>query len=153
YDNGSFSAIFTVPSSVAGDHVVSATDGISIANAVFTLESETPLIPVPLLPEVAATAKKTAHFDWEDVTDPSGVTYVLQIASDDGFGSVILEKNNLADSEYTLTEEEKLGSTENKASYYWRVRAIDGAFNGSEWTTPRSCYVGFSWFSMPAWST
>lgn len=152
--NGNFFSVpFTVPPSLAGSHTVTATDDTNSVTSVFTMESEAPLMPALMLPKVAATAEAETYFDWQDVTDPSGITYVLQIGADGDFATIVLEKKELADSEYTLTEEEKLESTEKEAPYYWRVKAIDGAFNESEWTTSRSFYVGFSWTSMPTWAT
>ena len=152
-NNGNFSATFTVPPSVAGSHAITTTDGTNSVTSVFSMESEAPLMPVPLLPEVATTAEAKTYLDWEDVIDPSGITYVLQIGTDSDFTTIILEKKGLTDSEYNLTQEEKLESTGKETPYYWRVKAIDGAFNESEWTTPKSFYVGFSWTSIPPWAT
>ena len=150
--SGAFSAVFSVPPSVAGSHAVTASDNINAVQTTFVMESEAPLMPAPRLPKVAATAAAKAHFDWEDVEDPSGVTYTLQVALDADFTTIVLAKEGLPDSEYTLTEEEKLESTEKEAPYYWRVKAVDGASNESEWITPRSFYVGFSWRSIPSWA-
>ncbi len=149
--NGSFSAAFTAPPSVAGSHAVTATDETNTVTSVFTMESETPLMPVLLLPEVAAEADTQEYFNWTDVTDPSSVTYILQVGTDCDFATIALEKRGLTDSEYTLNEEEKLEPTEKKTPYYWRVKAIDGAFNESEWTPPGLFYVGFFWTPMPDW--
>ena len=110
-------------------------------------------MPMLLLPEVVTTREAETYFDWEEVTDPSGVTYTLQIASDEDFTSIVLEKKDLTNSEYTLTEEEKLEPGDKKAIYYWRVKAIDGASNESGWTTPGSFLVGFAFaFDMPNWA-
>jgi hypothetical protein len=148
---GNFWKNFTVPPGVAGDRVITATDGTSTVTATFIIESQAPTMPVPLLPEVASTAAAKTYFDWEDVSDPSGVSYSLQVASDADFTNILLEREGLSLSEYTLATNEKLESTEKEAPYYWRVKAVDGAFNESEWTYPRLFYVGFSWTSMPDW--
>jgi hypothetical protein len=95
------------------------------------MESEAPPMPMLLLPEVATTTEAEAYFDWEDVKDLSGVTYTLQIASDKDFTTIVLEKKGLTNSEYTITEEEKLEPAE-KEAYYWRVKAVDSAFNESK---------------------
>jgi len=149
--DGDFLMTFTVPPSVAGSHTVSAADETNVATSVFTMESEAPPMPVPLLPRVATTTKARAYFDWESVTDPSGITYILQIGSDADFTTIVLEKEDLPDSEYTITEQERLQSTERQTPYYWRVRAVDGALNKSQWTPPGPFYVGFSWTSIPGW--
>ena len=95
-------------------------------------------------------AESQAFFDWDDVTDPSlPVTYTLQIANNESFTDA-WEKTELAESTYTLTKEEKLESTKKEAPYYWRVRAIDGAENASDWTVPGSFHVGFT-FEFSGW--
>ena len=147
---GNFMASFTVPPSAAGSHVITATDGTSMLSSTFIMESQPPPVPVPLLPEIAGTVAAEAYFDWEEVTDPSGVSYTLQVASDADFTTIVLEKEDLLHSEYTLTEEEKLELTDKKA-YYWRVKAGDGAFNEGGWSPPGLFYVGSSLTSMPGW--
>lgn len=147
---GKFTATFNAPKSVRGAHAVTATDGVSTVSATFTMESTPPPAPQPLLPLSGAKAKSTPTFDWQDVTDPSGVTYTLQIAKDNNFSSMVLEKTGLTQSTYTLTKAEKLQSTPKDAPYYWRVRAVDGASNASVFTTPGTFLVGFT-FSLTGW--
>ena len=95
-------------------------------------------------------AASQTYFDWENVTDPSGVTYDLQIAIDGEFttSAMVLEKTGLTDSEYTLTKEEALESRSEEEPYHWRVRATDGASNASAWTGTGEFSVGFAW---PDW--
>lgn len=150
-DNGAFSVIFNVPPSIGGNHTITITDGTSTIKYIFTVESIAPPMPVLLLPEDASKAEAEVYFDWEDVDDPSGVTYTLQITTDADFSTIVLEKEGLTDSEYFITEEEELQTTLKEAPYYWRVKAVDGAFNESKWSTPRSLYVGSS-FTMPSWA-
>jgi hypothetical protein len=145
--NGNFTTLFIVPPSIAGSHVIEATDGATTAAATFVMESAVPLVPVPQLPEVAGTAEEKARFDWGDVTDPSGVSYTLQVASNVDFNNIVVEKENLPLSEYTLTEGEKLAPAGQKA-YYWRVKAVDGASNDGGWSTVGLFYVGFSRTAM-----
>ncbi len=147
--NGAFSATFKVPPSQYGEHTITASDGTTTKQFTFIMESTPPSIPAPLKPEMGIKAKAEAYFDWGDVTDTSGVTYTLQIASDEDFTSIVLEKKDLTDSEYTITKEEKLESVSKKAPYYWRVKAIDGASNEGQWTGAGSFYVGFQW---PQWA-
>lgn len=149
-DNGAFSIAFNVPASIGGNHIITITDGINTIKRIFTMESEAPPIPALLLPEDASKAEAEACFDWEDIDDPSGVSYTLQITSDTDFAAIILEKGDLTYSNYFITKVEKLPPTIKEAPYYWRVKAIDGASNESEWSTPRSFYVGSS-FTMPSW--
>ncbi len=114
-----------------------------------------PPTPVPLLPANATTVETETHFVGEGVTDPSGATCTLQIASDASFTSdnstsLVLESSNLTATEYTLTLEEKLGSTKKRVSYYWRVRAIDKASNIGGWSTVQEFHIGFS-LPMSPW--
>ena len=72
----------------------------------------------------------TPILDWSDVSDPSGVTYSLSIATDNGFTSIVLQKTDLAASSYEITLDEALTN----GTYYWRVQAADGANNASDWS-------------------
>ncbi len=148
---GTFSIIVTIPPSVGGNHIITVTDGYTTKQVLFVMESEAPPVPVPLLPETETKAEGQTYFDWEDVTDPSGVTYTLQVATDAAFTSLVLKKKGLTVSDYTITEEEKLKSVKKKEPYYWRVRALDGASNESEWSTPRPFWVGIL-FIMHDWA-
>jgi hypothetical protein len=151
-ESRNFAATFTVPPSAPGSHTVVAGDGANSVSAVFTMEAERPLTPVLLLPAFAATAEPETHFDWDDVTDPSGISYLLQVATDSSFSSVVLGKIGLSDSEYTLVGEERLAPNEEGSSYYWRVKAVDGTSSESDWTAPRSFYVGASHgVTLPGW--
>ena len=149
--NGAFSIIFNVPASIGGNHTVTSTDGISTIKHIFTVESTAPPTPALFLPEDASESEAEIYFDWEDVEDPSGVTYTLQVASDVDFDAIVLQKEGLTQSEYFVTEGEELLPTKKEAPYYWRVKAVDGAFNESQWPTPMSLYVGSS-FTLPGWA-
>ena len=151
--DGAFSATFNAPASKGGAHTITAADGTVTMTATFTMESTAPPIPAPLLPLDGDKAKSQAFFDWKDVDDFSlPVTYTFQIATDDEFteDSIVLKKEGLTDSEYTIAKEEKLESTKKEAPYSWRVKAIDGASNESEWSGAGSFYVGFV-FEMSSW--
>ncbi len=140
--NGAFRVTFRVPVSKFGNHTITVSDGVSTRQLVFAVEWEAPPAPVPLLPASAGEASAVAYLDWKDVDDPSlPVTYSFQVASDKNFASIVLEGKGLTESEYALTEKEKLAAVKKEAPYYWRVKAIDGAANESEWSTPWSFYV------------
>jgi len=147
-DEGTFSAHFNVPKSSHGDHSITATDGINTIKFIFTMESTPPPVPQLLLPEDADKIEAQIYLDWGDVEDPSSVTYTFQIASDADFTKVVLTKNGLTASEYTLTNDEKLAQNTTGLLYYWRVSAIDGASNESEWSASRS-FVGPTPPSVP----
>jgi len=149
--DGSFSASFKIPESEAGEHTITASDGINSLEVAFFMESEAPAIPQPLLPAIDTKPEHPITFKWQDVTDASGVTYTLQVAKDKNFASIVLEKEGLTQPEYTLTEDEGLGSTKKDAPYWWRVMAIDGASNMSGWSAAKSFTVGFV-LTIPNWT-
>ncbi len=150
--HGKFTLPFTVPASKYGSHTITATDGTSTENTAFTMESNKPAVPVPVAPEPGIKAKPQVIFDWNDVDDPSGVAYNLEIGTSQGFTpeSMVLRRTELKESGYTLSEEEQLKSAKQEKPYYWRVRAIDGASNESQWTEPRPFYVA-STFELTGW--
>jgi hypothetical protein len=155
--HGNLSANFKIPASPGGEHTVSVTDGTNTTECIFTMESTAPPAPVPLLPANASQVKPETRFVWEGVTDPSGVTYTLQIASDASFTSgnstsLVLERSKLTATEYTLTPEETLAPTKKGAPYYWRVRAMDNAANTGDWSTVQEFYSGIPESSLPSWT-
>ncbi|MFC1991959.1 hypothetical protein ACFLVC_04485 [Chloroflexota bacterium] len=147
--NGNFSAAFTVPPSAAGSHTVTTTDDTNRITGIFFMESEAPPIPMPLLSQSITTAETKVYFHWEDVKDLSGVTHTLQVASDADFTSVVLEKKGLNNSGYTVAGEERLVLIGKEAPYYCRVKAIDGAFNESEWTPLMLLYIETEYVDSP----
>jgi len=147
---GSFSATFKVPPSNAGEHLIKATDGAATASAIFTMELEPPPVPALILPRKGAKISEKPYFDWEGVNDPSGVSYSLVVASDPNFSKLMLNKEGLADSEYHLSDEDNLPP--GRAAYYWRVKAVDGAGNTSEWSAPHRFYYISSSYDMPRWA-
>ncbi len=140
---GTLIAIIKAPTSVGGNHLITVSDGTSTLTAIFAMDSIPPSVPPLLVPSSLTKADKIATLGWQEVTDRSGVTYTLQIATDAMFSSLILQKQGLTTPAYTLTEEETLKSVSKKTPYYWRVKAIDAASNESEWSTPATFYVGF----------
>jgi hypothetical protein len=141
--NGTLIAIIKAPPSVGGNHLITVSDGTSTLTTVFAMDAVPPPVASLLVPSSLVKTDKLATFSWQEVTDRSGVTYTLQIATDATFSSLILQKQGLTTPAYTLTEEETLKSVSKKTPYYWRVKAIDAASNESEWSTPSTFYVGF----------
>ena len=144
--DGTFLATFEVPASTGGEHTIIATDLTNTMQFAFIVESIPPTVPVPLKPEMGIKAKAEAYLDWEDVTDPSGVTYTLQVAIGEDFSqaSMVLEETGLTESEYTITREERLQSVSKETPYYWRVKVVDLASNEGRWSGKGSFYVGFT---------
>jgi len=148
-DDGSFSYTLKVPKSDPGEHTITATDGVNSLEVTFFMESQAPPIPEPLLPAMGDKPEQPITFDWRDVSDPSGVTYTLQVATDKAFNDIVFEEVGLTESKYTL--EVELESTKKDEPYWWRVKAIDGVGNESGWTGAGSFDVGFV-FDMPTWA-
>ena len=140
--SGTFAVAFNAPSSEGGDHQVIVTDGTNVLTSDFAMDSTAPPTPTLLSPSSSTKASKTPTLDWQNVTDPSGVTYTLQISYDNKFDILVLEKQALKTSQYQLTKSESLKSVSKDAPYYWRVKAVDGADNQSAWSAPFTFYVG-----------
>ena len=154
-DEGIFIASFKVPVSKSGEHAITANDGTNTMERVFTMESEAPGVPAPLLPEMGVQAKSPVLFDWDDATDSSlPVIYSLQIATDDHFDAdeIVLEITELVESEYAVTEEEWQELVGPEDPYYWRVRAVDAASNDGEWSGAGEFYIKSGGFGIPDWA-
>jgi len=75
------------------------------------------------------------EFRWTPVSDPSGVTYDLQVDDDDGFTSLVIDETGLASPFYTP------GGPLPDGTYYWRVKAVSGDLKESSWAGPWSLQV------------
>ncbi len=155
-DNGSFEVIFPVPASRHGPRQVTAEDGQGNKTAdpaIFTMESDPPDTPELYSPidgqRVGFTRKVRPTFEWEEVFDLSGVYYSLQISTSANvtanreFADPILTIENLTGN-YTLGQDDALPH----GTYYWIVKAVDGAENKSEWSDPESFRAG----RLPLWA-
>lgn len=141
--DGSFSTTFVVPISVHGFHTITASDGSTSLKTTYSMESVPPPTPTVLSPQSISRQNARPTFIWQGVVDTSGVVYNLQVSSDSGFKTILLEKEGLDTTQYTASNTEKLKSTSKDTPYYWRVQAIDLASNQSQWSNPGSFYVSF----------
>jgi hypothetical protein len=147
-DKGSFDVSFPVPKSQHGECLVTAGyDATNAANTIFTMESDPPPTPTLISPasksRLGFMGEVAPTFEWSEVSDDSGVSYSLQVATSADFAtsSVIVSVMDWTEGSYTLTEPLSYGT------YYWIVRAVDGAENESDWTAARSFRVGL----LPLW--
>jgi hypothetical protein len=143
-ESGSFQSIFKAPGGKSGSLTITATDTKgATASTTFTMESTAPETPKIASPKDGATVgfmgDTKVSFKWSDVTDPSGVTYDFDVSEGSNFAKNLFSHTKLGDAKYTLTEAEALTNGE----YYWRVRAVDGAGNASDWTPATTVKVGF----------
>lgn len=122
-DKGSFSGVsFSAPKGIHGNHEVTPTDAANNTDTTtFVMESDAPAKPELTTPangrRIGFIGKVAPRFEWLAMMDPSGVTYSLQVSSDESFANLVIPE---------------------VSAYYWRVKAIDGAQNDSGWTIPYS---------------
>jgi len=134
--DSNFSVTFAAPVSDAGQHTVAVTEGVNMIALKFFMDATAPPAPALATPKAGASEKPETTFEWAEASDPSGVTYNLEIATDPNFvaGSTVLEKAGIAATEYRLTHEEKLKPGKRGSAYFWRVRAQDRASNTGTWS-------------------
>jgi len=157
----SFEATHTQSTHTVNHPVVITYDSTTIT-ANFTMESTPPPLPTLVAPANASRlgwiGSVTPTFEWSAVDDPSGVSYELEISTDADFTDVLVSTLVitseplvstapvvLAPISYTLTKKESLPY----GTYYWRIKAIDGAQNASGWTAAYSFKVAF----LPLWAS
>jgi hypothetical protein len=146
--DGNFAVTFDIPPSTHGHHTITTSDALNTVEAVFTMEADPPRAPSLLSPENGSRQGSQPILSWQPVTDPSGVTYTLEIATDSSFSNIVLQKSGLSEPTYSVVATEKLEAAGREAPYYWRVRAVDWASNASEWSTT----VTFCVWVFPLWA-
>jgi hypothetical protein len=146
---GTFTIAFKAPVSKGGAHTITVSDGTNTKTFDYAIDSTPPSVPALSLPANDTRGDKVPTLSWQDVTDANGgIVYNLQLSKDVGFNTILLEKDGLTSSTYTLSVSETLKPASKKAPYYWRVKAIDAASSESAWSTPSSFFLGFV---MPNW--
>jgi hypothetical protein len=125
---GAFSVKFKMRPSSGGEHIITLTDGTNSRTFIYYLDKSPPSAPVLIKPP-EGSEQKPETFEWSEVVDPSGVTYVLQIARDMDFADILIEKRGLETAVYILDAADKIPSSTTGDPYYWRVLAIDKAGN------------------------
>ena len=114
-------------------------NGPSEWSEIWTLTSPNP----PSRPNLVAPSNNalltdlTPRLDWSNSIVPSGMVfdhYQLQVATDSGFSSLVIDQNfaGQTNSEYTLVVD-LLPNTR----YYWRVRAFNTTGQYSSWSSAR----------------
>jgi hypothetical protein len=88
-----------------------------------------PSVPTLVWPEDEALINdNTPNLDWDAIIDPSGVTYDVQVANNPDFVSPIEDITEIVDDNYQVAVALIEGT------WYWRVRAVDGAGNVGVWS-------------------
>lgn len=128
-----FSATHTQASHQAVHEIV-ATSGATTARGQFVMESMAPPVPHPVSPadgeRIGFLGDQTPTMTWQPVADASGVTYSLRLARDAEFTDIILSISGLSETSYSVSESHALPA----GTYYWQVKAVDGAQNDSGWS-------------------
>ena len=144
---GNFSYTFVIPEDSDVEHQITATDAAgNTASIGMPLEGKAPPKPTAISPQdqrFGWFGAETVRFNWVGVTDPSGITYTVEIAENLNFFPLApgMRKTDLTQTTCTVSIE--------PGTYYWRVRAIDGAGNKGDWViSPYPFKVGF----FPIWS-
>jgi uncharacterized repeat protein (TIGR02543 family) len=91
------------------------------------IDTQPPRKPLGLTPSRVLRDDPAPSFDWLGVPNSSGVTYELQIATDNVFENLVINVSDLLLSEY-----QSPALPENL--YYWRVKALDRAGNQGLWS-------------------
>lgn len=94
-------------------------------------DTTSPPRPGPLSPmghRFGLVGTQTVSFMWSGVSDPISITYTLEVADNHEFLPTrpIMRKTGLTETSCTLDI--------TPGTYYWRVKAVDGADNESEWS-------------------
>lgn len=112
----------------------------SIISQTLPADTEAPAVPTLISPTDGVYRHTSdANFsDWSDVTDPSGVGYRYQSASDAEFNHLYYDSNNYGP---LLTESKIMNPGEPEVSYFWRVQACDLVGNCSAWSAPRKINI------------
>jgi hypothetical protein len=155
---GNLPAVTFIAQGKHGEQYINASyEGNSTRSAVFYMEGtlpDEPTLDSPIDSRTgffgSFTGRICPTFKWSNVTDPSGIaSYDLQIYHGDNstisipvpIESVSFQGDIVA---YSLSEKYALAY----GSYYWKVRAIDGAENEGNWTEAKSFRAGF----LPQWA-
>jgi predicted phage tail protein len=114
---------------VAGNSTAASNNPFS-----FTLDTVAPPAPTLLSPpDGSMLTNSLVLMDWSDVSDPSGITYTVEVDDDSLFGSPLISQAGLSASLYQTNIPD--------GAWYWRVRAVDGAGNASAWSATWSFVV------------
>lgn len=143
---GNFIHRFKVPESSQDKQVVTATDKSgNVATSGLLLEKDPPPSPTPIFPTTVQRfgwfGSQTVNFSWSEVSDASGVTYTLEIGENIKMWPPIAIRSNLKETNCAVLL--------HPGTYYWRVKAVDGAGNESQWElSPYPFRVGLfsSWY-------
>jgi hypothetical protein len=109
--------------------------GLSVA-AGSRIAAAAPPAPATLAPADGASVSVPFAISWSPVSDPSGLLgYNWQISSSSSFTVLVLRDSTNSD----VTEDSVSGLA--AGTYFWRVQAVNGAFEQGAWSQARSFTV------------
>ena len=143
---GKFSYSFTVPEIKGNKPVITVSDSVgNKATWELPMENEPPSKSATLAPKderFGWFGPEEVAFSWKEVSDTSGVSYIVEVGNNLNFFPLTpgMRKTGITEPMTTMTIQ--------PGTYYWRVRAVDGAGNEGEWAlSPYPFTVGF----FPLW--
>ncbi len=103
-----------------------------------------PVAPALSSPSNGATLPEPFTIAWSSVTDPSGiVAYNWQVSPSSSFSPVVLQNS-------TMGALHDVVSGLADGTYYWRVQAVNGAFEQGAWSQARTFKVSGTGAGVPA---
>jgi hypothetical protein len=127
--------VLPATTSINNTHNVNDKDTVTQPNAQDSspslADTMPPPRPWPLTPighRFGLVGTQTVSFKWSGVSDPSGITYTLEVANNYNFlpNGLTIKRTGLTETSCALDIA--------PGTYYWRVKAVDGADNESEWS-------------------
>ena len=117
--------------------------------------SEAPGTTAPGMPVLVSLANassgtdRTPRLEWDSSTAGSegATTYNLQIATDEGFSSLVLDVSSIAETNSSQTEYNVSVDLPVDDIYYWRVAGTDGT-GTSEWSDPHYQFEVLSYLAL-----
>jgi len=110
-----------IATDLAGNVRTSATNNFPLA------DTFPPSIPEYVFPAAdTEIANETPRFNWSDATDPNGVTYTIQVATDAGMQNLLVDQAGAGVSDFQLSQAAPLLRG---LRYYWRVGVTDNLGN------------------------
>jgi hypothetical protein len=131
---GMYEIFYFVQDKVPGESVGGAVSPAWRSVVYKNSSSNTPPAAFDLLaPANGASPRTELAFDWDSSSDPDGLSYTLEIATDTQFGEIVHRQEGLAVSHTVVDESAGLVDGD---TYYWRVIAVDGFGAQTVSTTP-----------------
>ena len=110
-----------IASDLAGNTVIAGPNSFPL------VDGFAPTIPAYIFPPAQESIVNAApRFNWTDASDPNGVTYTIQLATDAGMANLLVNQSGSLISNFQLSQ---AGALTPGARYYWRVGVEDNLNN------------------------